>query len=71
MIGIDSLATQVLERRRKLRLTQEQVADLAGCSVRFVGALEAAKPTVRLDKLVGVLDVLGLELTATVRRTTQ
>ena len=36
-------------------------------SPRFVRALESGKETVRIDKLVDVLDVLGLELTASLR----
>jgi y4mF family transcriptional regulator len=57
------LAGQVRARRKSLRLTQAQVADLAGCSERFVRALEAGKTGVRLDKVMEVLHVLGLEVT--------
>lgn len=63
------VARQVRDRRKSLRLTQDDLADLARCSPRFVRALEAGKPTVRLDKLLDVLDVLGLELLVTPRRT--
>lgn len=62
------LAQQMRARRKSLRLTQQDVADLAGCSARFVRALESGKPTVRLDKLVAVLEALGLELSAHPRR---
>lgn len=64
MSTISALASQMRERRTSLRLTQQDAADLAGCSVRFVRALEGGKPTVRLDKVVAVLDALGLELSA-------
>lgn len=56
------LGERVAARRRQLGLTQDDVAALADCSARFVRALEAGKATVRLDKLVDVLEVLGLEL---------
>jgi y4mF family transcriptional regulator len=59
---VTKLAAQVRERRRVLKLTQDQLADLAGCSARFVRSLEAGKPGVRLDKLLDVATVLGLEL---------
>lgn len=62
------LAGQVRERRRVLKITQEDLASLAGCSARFVRAVEGAKPTLRLDKLLALLDALGLTLTATLRR---
>lgn len=64
----ERLGEAVRSRRKALRLTQEDLADLAGCSPRFVRALEAGKASVRLDKLAAVLAALGLELTAT-RRT--
>jgi y4mF family transcriptional regulator len=59
---MSELARDVRARRKDLGLTQPELADLAGCSPRFVRALEAGKATVQLDKLLAVLDVLGLEL---------
>jgi HTH-type transcriptional regulator/antitoxin HipB len=60
--GMVELAGTVRSRREALGLRQEEVADLAEVSERFVYALEAGKPTVRLDKLLDVLDALGLHL---------
>lgn len=62
------LGTTVRERRKNLRLTQQQLADLSGTSERFVRALEHGKPTVQLNHVVAVLDALGLELRTEVRR---
>lgn len=53
---------QIRARRKSLGLTQEETADLAGCGALFVIHLEQGKPTVRLDKLMAVLDVLGMDL---------
>lgn len=64
MPDLSPLSRQLRDRRKSLALTQENLADLAGCSTRFVRALESGKPTVRLDKLVAVLNALGLELRA-------
>jgi y4mF family transcriptional regulator len=57
-----ALARQVRQRRKSLKLTQADLADLAGCSARFVRAFEQGKQTVRLDKVLDLLEVLGLEL---------
>lgn len=57
-----ALAAAVFARRERLGLRQEELADLADCSVRFVHDVEAGKPTVQLDKLLEVLDALGLGL---------
>lgn len=64
-----NISRAVRERRKSLRLSQQELADLAACSTRFIHALEHGKQTVRLDKLLDVLEVLGMELTTTVRRT--
>lgn len=55
----EALAAAVLAARKKLGLTQPQLALAAGVGVRFIVDLEAGKPTVRLETLLKVLHVLG------------
>jgi len=57
-----SFASSVRARRRQLRLRQDELADLAGVSERFVYALENGKMSVQLDKVLAVLSALGLHL---------
>jgi y4mF family transcriptional regulator len=56
------LAAAVRDRRRALALTQQETAELAGVATRTVHAVEAGKPTLRLDALLAVLSALGLQL---------
>jgi len=56
------LAETVRQRRRDLGLRQAEVADLAGCSERFVHTVEHGKDSLRLGKVLDVLAVLGLGL---------
>ncbi|MBL8735722.1 MAG: helix-turn-helix transcriptional regulator [Planctomycetes bacterium] len=56
------MARALRQRREALGLNQVDVAELAGCSTRFVHTVEAGKGTLRLDKLADVLRVLGLRL---------
>jgi y4mF family transcriptional regulator len=56
------LAAVVSARREELGLRQAEVAELAGCGARFVHEVENGKRSVQLDKLLQVLDVLGLHL---------
>ena len=56
------LAGTVRDRRKTLGLRQAELADLAGCSHRFVHTVENGKTSLRLDKLLDVLKVLGLDL---------
>ena len=58
----NELASAVVERRKLLGLRQEDLADLAEVSLRFVQLVEAGKPSVRLDKVEAVLHALGLRL---------
>lgn len=62
-----TLGKTIADRRKRLGTSQQEVADLAGISVRALSSLERGKPTIRLDTLVPVLEVLGLELRTTVR----
>lgn len=59
--SVDYLADRVRSRRKSLGLRQADLADLAGCGVRFVHMVENGKATLRLDKVLDVLEVLGLE----------
>lgn len=54
------LGATVRNKRKLLRLTQKELADLAGCGPDFLYDLERGKASVRLDKLVPVLEMLGL-----------
>lgn len=56
------LATELAERRDSLRLTQQEAAELAGVSERFVRSVEAGKTSVQFDKLSALAAALGLEL---------
>lgn len=57
-----TMALAVRARRKALRLTQIALSHLAGCGPDFVYDVEVGKPTLRLDKLLELLNVLGLEL---------
>lgn len=56
------LAGAVRARRAALRLTQHDLAELAGVSERFVRFVEQGKRSVQLDSLLALLETLGLEL---------
>jgi DNA-binding XRE family transcriptional regulator len=49
-------------RRRELRLTQGDVADVVGVNRRVVGELERGKGSVRLEIALAVARALGLDV---------
>lgn len=57
-----ALAAVVAARREELSLRQDELADLADVSVRFVHAVEAGRTSISLDRLLAVLTALGLHL---------
>lgn len=62
------LGAFVRERRLAARLTQRELADLAGVGARFVSELERGKRSVRLDSVDAVLAVFGKRLGIEERR---
>jgi HTH-type transcriptional regulator / antitoxin HipB len=52
----------IQETRKKLKLTQIEVASAAGIGTRLLVEIEKGKSTVQIGKLLQVLDVLGFEI---------
>jgi len=52
----------VLARRKANRLTQRELATLAGVGMRFISELEGGKTTLRLDTVNAVLRPFGKRL---------
>jgi y4mF family transcriptional regulator len=57
-----SLSDFLKEKRKKLKMTQYQLAEKAGVGLRFVRDLEQGKTTLRMDKVNQVLRLFGQEL---------
>jgi len=66
--AVRDLGAAIRAARKRAGLEQKDAAGLAGVGLRFLSDLERGKPTVRMDKVLQVLDVLGLELSVRPRR---
>lgn len=64
------IGARIERERRKHGLTQKELADLTGVNRQYVSELETGKATKHLDRLVAVLDVLGMQLQAVPRTAT-
>jgi y4mF family transcriptional regulator len=49
----------IKQRRKQMKMTQQDLADRAGVGLRFIRDLEQGKLTVRMDKVNKVLDLFG------------
>lgn len=56
------LGAGIKKQRKALGLSQQQLAKFAGCAKLFVLSVENGKATIRMDKLLAVLNVLGLQI---------
>ena len=56
------------QRRKELKYTQRDIAELTGFSVSFISDLENGKPTAELGKAIYLMNVLGLDVDIKRRR---
>ena len=59
---IINISSQIKKLRKVNELTQIEFAKRAGVGLRFLRELENGKMTIRMDKLMQVLDFLGYHL---------
>jgi len=59
ILTAQSLGATLRTARKRMGLTQPDLALAAGVGVRFIVDLEGGKPTVRLEQVLRVIDALG------------
>lgn len=57
-----SIGECIKENRKRMHLTQTELATYAGVSHKFIVELENNKKTIQLDKLMNILSVFDLTL---------
>lgn len=60
---MSNLSSFIKYHRKKLKLTQKELAAKAGVGIRFIRELEQGKETIQLDKVNQVLTLFGFQLT--------
>lgn len=55
----------VRDTRKRMQVTQADLALTSGTGLRFIIDLEKGKPTCQIGKVLAVLHTLGIELTLT------
>ena len=67
-MGVTTIGETIRQRRKELRITQPHLAELANVSVNTLYKVERGQGNPSLDVLTKLAEVLGLELTLTVRK---
>lgn len=57
-----SLGEAIRQQRRRLKVTQKDLAMASGSGLRFIVDLEKGKPTCQLGKALEIVRVLGMKL---------
>lgn len=60
--SVVELGTVIREQRKRLALRQIDLAGLGNTGNRFIVDVENGKPTVQLQKVLDLMDLLGLEV---------
>ena len=63
-----TIGEQIRLRRKELMITQPDLADIAGVSVNTLYKIERGQANPTIDVLSKILDVLGLEITISVKQ---
>lgn len=65
--SMQEIGELVRDKRKQDGLTQTELAELSQVGTRFLSELENGKTTLRFDKVIQVLQNLGLQLNVTPR----
>lgn len=63
-----SIASTIKEKRKSLKLTQEELSLKSGLGLRLIREIEQGKTSMRVDKVNQVLALFGMELSPTVKQ---
>jgi y4mF family transcriptional regulator len=56
------LGSAIAHKRKKEKMTQKDLADVTGTSVKFISNVEQGKSTARLDKVLDLIRAVGLRV---------
>ena len=58
-----SLGATIRARRKELEYTQAYLAEFTGLSVTFISDVERGKPTAEIEKVIRLINILGMDIT--------
>ncbi len=67
----EDISNQIKKRRSLLGITQQDLSDISGVGLRTIKEIETGKGNPSIHTLLKILDVLGMELEAQIKRTVE
>lgn len=67
-MNIGEISDYIVRRRKTLKISQRELAELSGISLHSLSNLESGKGNPTLESLLKVADTLGVTITAGVNR---
>ncbi len=61
-MSVEEIGIEIRRRRKVLRLTQADVAELIGVNRRLVSEVERGSSSVTLRNLIAICDAVGLDI---------
>ena len=65
---VSEIGKKIKERRDTLEITQPDLAEMAGVNINTIYNIESGRGNPTLSKLNNIVDILGMEITLTVKR---
>lgn len=58
----NDLGKSIKKRRKELGYTQQFLSDFTGLSVTFISQVERGKSTAEIEKIIQLINILGLDM---------
>ena len=68
IMNVGEIADYIVRRRKTLKISQRELAELSGISLHSLSNLESGKGNPTLESLLKVADTMGVTITAGVNR---
>ncbi|MCD8346901.1 MAG: helix-turn-helix domain-containing protein [Lachnospiraceae bacterium] len=62
ILEASDLGAAIRGRRKELHYTQAYISEFTGLSISFISDVENGKPTVEMEKVFQLLQILGMDL---------
>lgn len=70
-MNLQDIASFIVSRRERLKITQQDISDLSGISLRTVKSIEKGNTSYSISNLQKMADALGAEIELVIKKMSQ